>query len=290
MTDVVANLLNSKGISYTPSGKDYLIRCLNPEHDDNNPSCRVDRVTGVTHCFSCGWKRNLFRHFGILTAGSSIRVAKIKEKLQELRDFGVGVDLPDGATPYSQKYRNISPQTYRRFEAFTTDRVEKLQDRIVFPIKEVTGKIVAFIGRHSLSEGNPRYLVHPSGRPLPLYPCLLDDHNNSMVLVEGIFDMLNLQDKGLTNAVCTFGTSTISEDNVSAKMLPYKVQGIRKVHILYDGDQAGRDAAKKLKPILESQDFEVNIIPMEDDSDPGVLSQEDVTAIKEYISNENRSD
>lgn len=283
MTDVVANLLNSKGISFISSGRDYLIRCLNPEHDDKNPSCRVDKATGLTHCFSCGWKRNIFRHFGILGEGSSLKVAKIKEKLQELREFGIGVELPEGSIPYTQKYRNISPQTYRKFEAFTTDQVEKLNDRICFPIREVTGKIVAFIGRHALSDGNPRYQIHPSGRPLPLYPCLLEEQFSNIVLVEGIFDMLNLHDKGLTNAVCSFGTSTLTEKNASAKLLPYKVQGVRKIHIMYDGDDPGREAAKALKPILEANDFEVNIIELEDGSDPGVLSHEEVTSIKEYI-------
>ena len=45
--------LEEKGIDYTLSGKDAVIQCLNPEHDDNNPSMRVDKLTGMFHCFSC---------------------------------------------------------------------------------------------------------------------------------------------------------------------------------------------------------------------------------------------
>ena len=59
----VLELLNKQEVGYTPSGQDYLIKCLNPEHDDSNPSLRVDKVTGVMHCFSCGFKGNVFAHF-----------------------------------------------------------------------------------------------------------------------------------------------------------------------------------------------------------------------------------
>lgn len=283
MSDAVQNLLTQKGISFTPSGKDYLIKCLNPEHEDSNPSCRVDKLTGVTHCFSCGWKRNLFRHFGILTTNTSVKTAALKQKLQELVSSNVSVEMPDGCIPYTQTYRGISASTFKHFEAFHTDRVEKLVDRIVFPIREVTGRIVAFIGRHTLSNANPRYVVYPSGRPLPLFPPVIET-NGSMLMVEGIFDMLNLYDKGIRNCICTFGTSTISQDNVKNKMLPYKVQGVTKVYLMYDGDDPGREAAKALKPILESEDLEVEIIQLEDDTDPGNLSADEVSNIKEYVS------
>ncbi len=68
MSSSVEKLLYDEGISFKGSGKDYLITCLNPNHDDSDPSLRVDKVTGLAHCFASGWKRNLFRHFGKLTA------------------------------------------------------------------------------------------------------------------------------------------------------------------------------------------------------------------------------
>jgi DNA primase len=43
----VIDLLNNRQIQYREAGKDYLIKCLNPEHDDSNPSMRVDKVTGI---------------------------------------------------------------------------------------------------------------------------------------------------------------------------------------------------------------------------------------------------
>lgn len=283
MSEAVANLLRSKDIPFTSSGKDYLIKCLNPQHEDSNPSCRVDKLSGITHCFSCGWKRNIFKHFGVFEQNiPSIKIAKLKEKLDDLRNAMIEVEFPEGMTPYNLPFRGLSVQTLKRFEAFYTTRLDILNDRVVFPIRDVTGRIAAFIARHVHSNANPRYVVYPSGRPLPCFPSKFDEPTKSIVLVEGIVDMLNLYDKGLRNAVCVFGTSTISDDNASAKLLPYKAQGVEKVFILFDGDDPGREAAKKLKPIMEGLGFQTEIIPMEEDSDPGELGKEEVMSIKEY--------
>ena len=55
----VEELLEQQKIPYKVSPKDFVVRCLNPEHDDHNPSMRIDRVTGIYNCFSCGYKGNL---------------------------------------------------------------------------------------------------------------------------------------------------------------------------------------------------------------------------------------
>jgi DNA primase len=279
----VEALLNEKGIPFTSSGRDYLIKCLNPEHDDSNPSLRVDKVNGVAHCFACGWKRNLFKHFGVITDNSSIRIAKLKEKIKELKVSMQEVVFPDGATPYTQPFRGISSATLKYFEAFYTHSIEKLEDRIIFPLRDVTGKISAFVGRHIMSDANPRYVNYPSGVTLTTYPVKLEGIFTSMVIVEGIFDMLNCYDKGMRNVVSVFGTQSLKA-GIHAKLMPYKVQGISKIFILFDGDKAGREAAHELKPLIEEQGFEVEIINLPDDIDPGVLSDEEVASIKEYTS------
>mgnify|MGYP003313548700 CR=1 FL=1 len=60
----VEELLVQKDIEFIPKGKDFEVRCINPEHNDRNPSMRIDRITGVFNCFSCEFKGNLFTHFG----------------------------------------------------------------------------------------------------------------------------------------------------------------------------------------------------------------------------------
>lgn len=281
MTDPVASLLKEKGVYFTISGKDYVTKCFNPEHTDTHPSFRIDRATGICHCFSCGFKTNIFKFYGLLTNNVSIRIVKLKEKLKALNESTNGLAPLDGAVPVNSAFRGISTKTLKLFGAFYTDLVPKMEDRVIFPVKDVRGKTVAYIGRHSLSDGNPRYQNYPTGATIPLFPTKFEKHTKSIVLVEGIFDMLNCYDKGLHNVVCTFGTSKLLND-VDTKLLSYKVMGIEKIYVLYDGDTPGREAAAKIKPLIEAAGFMCEIINLPDDLDPGIMSNEDIESLIEY--------
>ena len=50
----VEELLVEEKIAFKQSPADFVVHCLNPEHDDSNPSMRIDKITGVFNCFSCG--------------------------------------------------------------------------------------------------------------------------------------------------------------------------------------------------------------------------------------------
>jgi DNA primase len=280
--DPVLDLIQKNGLQFQVSGRDYLIKCLNPEHPDTNPSFRVDRISGIAHCFSCGFKTNIFKYYGIFSNPIPIKIAKLKEKLQDLKMQAHGVDLPAGATPFTKTFRGISQQTLKHFEAFYTNQVEKLQDRIIFPIKDITGKTAVYVARHMLSNGNPRYINYPSKVQMPIFPAQIPAGYKSLVIVEGIFDMLNLYDKGLKNVACAFGTNTLQADT-KLKMFPYKAQGISHIYILFDGDDAGKKAAESLKLTLEQLEFIVEIIKLPDGTDPGDLDQINVQSIAEYI-------
>jgi DNA primase len=279
MTTVVEDLLKSKNIHYTYSGRDLVTKCLNPDHDDTNPSFRIDRETGASNCFSCGFKANIFKHFGLLTNTVSIKVSGLKRKLKNVSEQLYGLDFPPGHTPYPRTFRGISVATLRKFGAFYTDKEEKLADRICFPVYDITGKINVFVGRHLNSNSNPRYINYPSGVSLNVLPSKLETLTNYIILVEGIVDMLNLQDNGIHNAICCFGTNSLFS-NTREKLLPFKAQGVSKVYILFDGDKAGKEAAAKLKPIIEQENFIVEILELPDDTDPGDLTKEEIQYLK----------
>ena len=100
MSDPVLELLKDKGVPFTISGKDYVTKCFNVEHTDSNPSFRIDKSTGIAHCFSCGFKTNIFKFYGLLTNNVSIRVVKLKEKLKALQEavgkIALELNVPDG--------------------------------------------------------------------------------------------------------------------------------------------------------------------------------------------------
>lgn len=278
----IETLLKEKGIDFRYQGQDLVVKCLNPEHEDSNPSMRIDKVDGRFNCFSCGFKGNIFKYYGILTNNVSVRIAKLKEKIRDLQIDQKGLEYPEGYTPFTTPFRGISKDTLKTFGAFYVDKAGELEDRIIFPITDAVGNITVFVARHVLSDAQPKYINYPRHRQIPTFPVRLPNHSTTLVLVEGIFDFLNCYDKGLENVVCTFGTNTL-QANTKNKLLPYKIQGINKVFIMFDGDTAGKNAAIKLKPLIEECNFEVEIINLPDDLDPGQFDQEYVNSIKEYI-------
>lgn len=283
MSDPVLDLLQKKNIDFKVSGRDYLIKCLNPHHEDSNPSFRIDKLTGAAHCFSCGFKTNIFKYFGLTNNFISIKIAKLKDKLLSVSSVYKDLEFPCETTPMSRSFRGISSKTLLEFGAFYTYDKPEYEDRIFFPIKDITGKTVLFLGRQTLSDVHPRYLIYPRHVKVPLYPVVFKEKISYVIFVEGIFDLLNLYDKGITNVVCTFGTNTLLKD-IDSKLLPLRAQGIQKIYLMFDGDEAGKKAMQELQPLIEENGFIVEQIKLPDGSDPGDLDIESVTSIKEYIS------
>ena len=108
----VETLLTDKQIYFMPKGGDFLVRCLNPDHEDRNPSMRIDQITGIFNCLSCGFKGNLFYHFGERANQLQQRRELFKKKLLQKRSESVGLSFPQNSMPYVGNWRDIRPDTY----------------------------------------------------------------------------------------------------------------------------------------------------------------------------------
>ena len=276
---IAEELLTEKGIDYQLKGQDALISCLNPEHDDSNPSLRVDKVTGIMHCFSCGFKGNLFTYYGAPASPLEVRIHRIKEKIAATRAQTVGISLPKDRIDWAGGgFRNISEETLRIWQAFTWN-APKFEGRIVFPVRDLTGKTVALIGRLITGMTEEKYYIYPQGVKLPFCPAKVKPIQNRVILVEGIFDALNLWDKGLKNTVCCFGTQQM--DWVKLSLL--KLQGVNGIDIIFDGDEAGRRAAEVIKGVAEQLELSVQIVNLPEGEDPGNLVHDQIRRLKERL-------
>ena len=271
----VEELLTSRNIYFMPKGADLLVSCLSPDHEDRNPSMRIDRITGIFQCFSCGFKGNIFTHFGEKANQLQLRRELLKKRIREKRSESVGLSFPQNITLYTGNWRGIKPETYKRFEAFQHHDPDYV-GRIVFPVRDISGRIVAFNGRHTTG-GTPKYMISPAGAKMPLFP-VVEPIQGSVILVEGIYDMINLHDKGLTNAVCCFGTKNINED----KLRMLSIQGVEEIVVFFDGDDAGQAAAKEVREMVERVGLATKNVALKD-TDPGALPQQSVQTLKSKL-------
>ena len=121
---------------------------------------------------------------------------------------------------------------------------DRFRDRIMFPIRDVRGRVIAFGGR-ILDQGEPKYLNSPEtalfhkGRELyGLYETRRTRSNlKRLLIVEGYMDAVRLHQSGITYAVATLGTATTPEHFKRIFRL------VSEVVFAFDGDRAGRAAA-----------------------------------------------
>lgn len=279
----IKEILESKKIEYKSRGRDYVIRCLNPDHEDKNPSLRVDKISGLFQCWSCGFSGDIFKYFNINKKRFiDLRVQEVLEKINKLIRIPTQ-EMPLDAVPFETEFRKIRGETFKKFKAFTSDSL--MEGRLIFPIYDIHDNLIVFQGRYLYSELDPKYKNEPENTPFPLYPAVIVPIKGSIILVEGIMDAINMYDKGFTNVVCTFGTAfgSVKKDLKRRKnidrLLPYMYQGVDTIYIMYDGDDAGRTAAENLKSYIGSVFF-TETIDLPDGRDPGSFSQSDADKLR----------
>jgi len=132
---------------------------------------------------------------------------------------------------------------------------DKFRGRLMFPIPDRRGRVIAFGGRILKPDGNPKYLNSPEtplfhkGRELyGLWQVRQAQKQiHRLIVVEGYMDVIALFQHGLAQAVATLGTATTSDQ---AELM---FRNAHDVTFCFDGDRAGRAAAwKALEAILPS--------------------------------------
>lgn len=140
-------------------------------------------------------------------------------------------------------------------------------NRIMFPIIDLRGNVIAFGGR-SLSGQHPKYLntsdtlVFKKSSNLFSLNFAKLENNETLILVEGYMDAISLYQAGFKNVVATLGTS-LTEDQ--ARIIS---RYAKEVVICYDSDEAGQKATVRAIDILRPTGVFVKVISVPKGKDP----------------------
>ncbi len=145
---------------------------------------------------------------------------------------------------------------------------DKFRNRLMFPIIDVRGNVVAFGGR-TLGDDQAKYMNSPEtpvfhkGRNLfALNLAKQTGLKEGLILVEGYMDVISLYQRGITNAVAGLGTALTEEQARLIKR--YASQ----VYVCYDSDEAGQKAAQKAIGLLTEAENIVKVISFTGAKDP----------------------
>ena len=147
---------------------------------------------------------------------------------------------------------------------------DKFRNRVIFPVRDTFGRILAFGGRALGDDDQPKYLNSPEtpvfkkGECLYLLDLARDVARSQarVIVVEGYFDAIALHLHGFTNSVATLGTALTREH---ARLLKRYAP---EVVVLYDADAAGQAAVKRgIEPIL-AEGLRARVLTLPDAKDP----------------------
>lgn len=253
------------------SNNDYAITCLSGTHEDSTPSLNIDKHTGMGGCLVCGFAIGNIYEYLDKTAPELLTLEdELLDMIQELEDGLDTIEIPIDAEYVKKPYRGIGVDVLNLYSAY------KHNGRIWFVIRNSFGDIQYMIGRIlEDSTETAKYWVVPKGAKKILFPFSAIPYNGEMILVEGITDLLWLNQLGYYNVISGNGTTIAGPDTLAM----YANKGMKQLKILYDGDIAGRAAAKKLKDKLSKETYLSVIIDLPDDYDPKMMKSEDVKEV-----------
>lgn len=220
------------------------------------------------------------RHYQAALKSSADAVEYLKQRGvsgEVAAEFGIGFAPPgwDGLSVLNMNDKQLLELGLRIEREGSGGSYDRFRNRIMFPIRDGRGRVIAFGGR-AMGDDNPKYMNSPEspifhkGRELyGLWEARQANRDLAQVfVVEGYMDVVALAQFGITNAVATLGTATTG-DHI-AKLF-------RTTHELvfcFDGDRAGRDAAAKALEICiaHMQDGkQVRFMFLPDGEDPDTM-------------------
>jgi len=190
-----------------------------------------------------------------------------------IKHFGLGF-APNSFNMLHDHMRRLGYTDEELIKGFLCGKSQKngraydyFRNRVMFPIIDTSGNIVAFGGR-VMDDSKPKYLNSSDtpgfkkSRHLFALNFARNHAAENMILCEGYMDVIALHAAGFENAVATLGTAITSEQaRIFAKYT-------KKVIISYDSDEAGQRAANRAMQLLGEVGLEVRVLRVPDAKDP----------------------
>lgn len=146
--------------------------------------------------------------------------------------------------------------------------------RVMFPIHNLTGKVVGFAGRTLSNEKSVPKYINSSESDIYIKSKVLYgvfqakksiQKEDTCIVVEGYADVISLHQSGITNVVAPCGTALVEEH---ARIIKRLMSKDGRIVFLFDGDKAGIAAATKNLPNVLSQNLDVKVVILPDGEDP----------------------
>lgn len=238
------------------------------------------------------FKKNLFgKNEGKAIGLSYLKEREFRESTIEKFELGYAIDLWEDYSKHAlaNGYKK-EPLVATGLSIAKDDKLlDRFRGRIIFPIHNLTGRVIGFGGRILSSEkSKAKYLNSPESdiynKSKVLYGIYFARNaivkQNKCYLVEGYTDVISLHQAGIENVVSSSGTSlTVDQIKLISRYTP-------NITILYDGDPAGIKASFRGIDLILEQGMNVKIVLFPEGEDPDSFARNHSTSeTEDFINN-----
>ena len=223
--------------------------------------------------------------------GKSVGLSYFKQRgfrEETIKKFGLGFspDKKDQFTLHAVQ-KGYNAESLKKLGLTTQYGRDFFRNRVMFPIHNLSGKVIGFGGRILLKNVKaPKYLNSPEtdiyNKSKVLYGTFFAKkgirREDECILVEGYTDVLSLHQAGIDNVVASSGTS------LTVQQIQLVKRYTDNIKMLYDGDIAGIKAALRGMNLVLEQGLNVRIVALPEGEDPdSYLQKVGIDAFKQYI-------
>ena len=198
-------------------------------------------------------------------------IKKRKLSNETLKSFKIGF-----SGKFDELYKELKKQGFEEKEILESglvnrnDRgqyIDRYRNRIMFPICDIRGKVIAFGGR-VLDDSKPKYInspeniVYSKGRNLFGLNVAKKGDIKKILVVEGYMDVISLHQRGITNVVAPLGTALTQQQGWLLR------KGSEQIILSFDSDEAGLTAKLRALDILQDMGCDIRILQMDGAKDP----------------------
>lgn len=247
-----------------PISKDEVIKLLSENNNSTEIILRINKDAAIYFYYIL--RKNTGK------VGMNYFTQKRKFTNDIIHQFGLGFapNSWNSLITYLQK-KGYTEEQIKNSGLITTNSSNKIMDkfrnRIIIPILDINGKVIAFGGR-VLDDSKPKYLNSPDtiafDKSKNLYAMNIAKNSKRMgfIACEGYMDVISMHQAGFDNAIASLGTA-FTDSHVKL------IKSLRNtVYLAYDSDDAGVDATIKAIQKLNNYDINSFVISMSPYKDP----------------------
>lgn len=272
--DAISFLMRHDGLSFPEAARILARECgIEIEETESGERGIAERVFAANELALAYYRESLESDEG---ADARAYLAKRGLDPETIRDFDVGF-APDRWDGVASRLEGTDVDAEVAEQAGLLvprrdgrGRYDRLRGRVVFPIRDVRGRVIGFGGRALGPDQEPKYLNTPESpvfhkrRAFYGFPHALEGIRRSgrAIVCEGYFDRVALHRAGMSEGLATCGTALTQEHGADLR------RRTKQVVLLFDGDAAGEKAVERALELLLPHGLRVKAAALPAGHDP----------------------